>query len=215
MLQTWEYLTFLHWPYRPRDIRSLVPPELSLHLFDGAAWVSLTPFLLSNLRLPFLPPVPWISRFPETNVRTYVQAANGEPGIWFFTLDAARLAAVAGARISYWLPYRWTKMRVAIKPGRIEYSSSRYRISILPGEPLLAGALENFLTARFRLYTRAFGRLAFADIEHPPWKLQTAALAALDQNIVQASGPPSPSGDPLLHFSRRTDVRIGRLQFYR
>jgi uncharacterized protein YqjF (DUF2071 family) len=80
------------------------------------------------------------------------------------------------------------------------------------GQSLRAGDLENFLTARFRLYTRAAGRMAFADIEHPPWPLQEAELIQLDQTIVPASGLPPPRTEPLVHYSARVDVRVGRLR---
>jgi uncharacterized protein YqjF (DUF2071 family) len=44
-----------------------------------------------------IPAVPWLSRFPEINVRIYVLDARGRSGIWFFSLDTARLAAVLAA----------------------------------------------------------------------------------------------------------------------
>src|SRR3954452_23595738 len=126
MFQSWNCLTFLHWRYQPEVIRPLVPPELELDTFDGAAWIGLTPFLLTGLRPPLLPPVPWISQFPEMNVRTYVRGPDGERGIWFFSLEADRVLAVLGARLSYRLPYRWARMRVRPLPAKIEYTSERH-----------------------------------------------------------------------------------------
>src|SRR5689334_5835111 len=126
MFQGWYGLTFLHWRYRPQTIRPLVPPSLELDLYDGSAWVALTPFLLLGLRPPGLPALPWISRFAEMNVRTYVHGPDGERGIWFFSLEADRLAAVLGARISYGLPYRWAEMRVRDGAGGVEYESRRH-----------------------------------------------------------------------------------------
>ena len=126
MFQNWEQLTFLHWRYPAEVIRALIPSELELDTFDGAAWVGLTPFMLSGLRPPFLPALPWISHFPEMNVRTYVRGPDGERGIWFFSLEADRLAAVAGARLSYGLPYRWADMRVRRDSTQIEYTSRRH-----------------------------------------------------------------------------------------
>ncbi len=118
MLQSWRWLTFLHWRYEPETIRRLLPSQLTLDTFEDAAWVGLTPFLLRNLRPPRLPALPWISQFPETNVRTYVRGPDGERGVWFFTLEADRLAAVIGARSLYRLPYRWADMRVERRGGR-------------------------------------------------------------------------------------------------
>src|SRR4051812_8969252 len=112
MYQGWERLTFLHWRYSPAAIAPLIPPSLELDTFDGEAWVGLTPFKVTGLRPPGLPALPWLSEFPEMNVRTYVRGPDGERGIWFFSLEASRLAAVAGARLTYRLPYRWARMRV-------------------------------------------------------------------------------------------------------
>lgn len=98
MFQRWDSLTFLHWRYPPEVISPLLPRKLELDTFDGTAWVGLTPFVLTGLRPPGFPAIPWISRFPEMNVRTYVRGPDGERGIWFFSLEAARIAAVIGAR---------------------------------------------------------------------------------------------------------------------
>jgi pimeloyl-ACP methyl ester carboxylesterase len=35
-----------------------------------------------------------VRRFPETDVRTYVVGPDGREGLWFFSLDAARLEPV-------------------------------------------------------------------------------------------------------------------------
>jgi len=110
MEQSWESLTFLHWKYEPAVVQPLIGKGLELDLFDGAAWVGLVPFVLSGVRFGGLPVLPGFGAFPETNVRTYVR--GGATGVWFFSLDAARLAAVAGARASFGLPYFWSRMRV-------------------------------------------------------------------------------------------------------
>ncbi len=150
------------------------------------------------------------------NVRTYVRGPDGQRGIWFFSLEADRLAAVVGARLSYRLPYRWARMRVEATTGSVEYRSSRHfgpghaHITIHPGSPIRADELARFLTARFRLYTVIGGRLAFAQVEHPPWPLATATIGRLEQNILEHSGLPIATGEPLVHFSPGVRVRIGR-----
>jgi uncharacterized protein len=220
MLQRWQFLTFLHWRYEPGVIRELLPKEVVLDTFDGGAWIGLTPFLLTNLRPPLLPALPWISHFPETNVRTYVRGPDGEGGVWFFTLEAARLAAVLGARSLFHLPYRWADMNVNPRRERIEYRSERKRpfgqarteIAVEPGVPTPAGDFDNFLTARYRLYTLVGRRLAFAQIEHAPWPLHTAKLLQLEQDLIERSGVPPPLGEPILHYSPTIDVRIERLR---
>jgi uncharacterized protein YqjF (DUF2071 family) len=224
MIQNWESLTFFHWKYAASVIRKMIPSGLEVDTFDGSAWVSLAPFLITGTRVPFSPPLPWISRFPETNVRTYVVGPGGHHGVWFFSLDAARLAAVAGARAAYRLPYMWAKMNVGRQGHQVRYTATRrfpgapaeYSITLTPGErfePEELGDLDHFLTARYRLYSVLAGRLAFAQIEHYPWPLARARLESLRQTIVQAAGLPAPAGDPLIHYSEFIPVRIGRPQF--
>jgi uncharacterized protein YqjF (DUF2071 family) len=73
MYHYWRRLTFLHWRYPPDTVQALLPAGLAAQTFDGSAWVGMVPLLMDRVRAPGLPAVPWLSRFPETNVRTYVQ----------------------------------------------------------------------------------------------------------------------------------------------
>ena len=123
MRQSWRDLTFLHWRYRAvEDVRRIVPAGLEIDVCDGFAWVGLVPFKVVGLTLPNAPAVPWLSNFAETNVRTYVVDRTGRRGVWFFSLDTARLAAVIGARTGYGLPYYWSKMRVHCEGKSAEVS---------------------------------------------------------------------------------------------
>jgi uncharacterized protein len=97
MLHEWSTVTFLHWPYGPPVLQRLLPRGLEVESVDGQAWVGLVPFRMRAVRIPGVPAVPWLSQFPETNVRTYVRGPDGQSAIWFFSLDAARLPAVLAA----------------------------------------------------------------------------------------------------------------------
>src|SRR5579872_1671599 len=109
MVQRWHDLLFAHWPLRPEAIRPLVPRELELDTFENKAWLGVIPFWMSGVRFRALPPMPTASAFPELNVRTYVRAPRDpeKPGVFFFSLDAASLLAVLGARAGFGLPYFW------------------------------------------------------------------------------------------------------------
>ena len=216
MRQTWNYVTFLHWPYDPAVVRPFLPRELELDLFDGAAWVGLVPFLITGLTLPCWPALPWLSRFPETNVRTYVVDRAGRRGVWFFSLDAARLAAVVGARTGYGLPYFWAKMRVRNDPHHVRYRSRRRFLRGHSDLTIEKGGLmpeqserDIFLTARFRLYARWLGRIVCARAEHRQWPLHTARVLRLRDSLVREAGLPQPQGEALAHFAPRVDVRVG------
>ena len=168
---------------------------------------ALTPFLLKGLRPPFVPALPWISHFPEMNVRTYVRGTDGEPGVWFFTLEAGRLAAVAGARLAYGLPYRWAAMRVRKVNGTIEYSSSRKwpldrATLVFPVEignfPFKRQNSTGFSLRAFLGCIRFSSGAppGFAQIEHEPWPLMRTARFSVSsrQNVIEGSGVSSTAG---------------------
>ncbi|HEX6501515.1 MAG TPA: DUF2071 domain-containing protein [Micromonosporaceae bacterium] len=220
MIHHWHHLTFLHWRYPAHVVQTLLPPGLDVETCDGSAWVGVVPFLMTGVRAPFTPPLPWLSRFPETNVRTYVRGPDGRSGIWFFSLDAARLPAVLAARAGFGLPYQWSDMTVRVTPDVGVYRSRRRG----PGPAARCDAtvrwgayldetrlhpLDHFLTARFRLYSVLAGRLVAANAAHKRWALRRGELTYLRQDVVQASGLPAPQGDPLVHTSPGVRVRIG------
>jgi hypothetical protein len=153
MYQTWTWLTFLHWPYEPQVVQRLLPDSLSPHTFEGRSWVGLTPFLLEDLRTPLAPALPWFTSFPETNLRTYVVGPDGREGLWFFSLDAARLEPVLVARSTYALPYMWSAMGVEREGSLVRYRSRRRwpgptpavaTVTVEAGDPLAPEELTGF-----------------------------------------------------------------------
>ncbi|HLK48514.1 MAG TPA: DUF2071 domain-containing protein [Bryobacteraceae bacterium] len=218
MFQSWCRLTFLHWRYDVEAVRRLVPPQLEIEAFDGSAWVGITPFVVRDLHPVLLPPLPWISTFPETNCRTYVRGPDGAAGVWFFSLDAARLAAVTAARLGYGLPYKWSKMQVVESGSEVSYHSRRIwpdslgktSIRVAQAGAAKQTALEIFLTARFRLYSFIGKALTYTNVEHAPWPLEWASVIKLEQTLTEAAGLPHPAGAALAHFSPGVAVRIAR-----
>src|SRR3954451_22899049 len=59
--QTWRELLFAHWPLPAEQLRHVVPPELPIDTFDGSAWLGITPFRVTGVRLRGAPPVPVVS----------------------------------------------------------------------------------------------------------------------------------------------------------
>ena len=130
MYQTWSWLGFLHWSYRPEVLQRLLPGGLRPHTFDGRAWVGVTPFLLQDLRTPVAPALPWFTSLPETSVRTYVVGPDGHEGVWFFSL-VRPAGAGAGRRSAYALPYMWSAMTVE-RDGPVMRPGHQDRRSVLP-----------------------------------------------------------------------------------
>ena len=110
MRQQWRDLLFLHWPIPASLLRPLIPSELTVDTFEGQAYVGLVPFTMRNVRPSGLPAFAPLSNFHEINVRTYVHHDGGNPGVWFFSLDAANTVAVRIARAWFKLPYFYARM---------------------------------------------------------------------------------------------------------
>lgn len=220
MRQTWNDLLFAHWPLAPEYLRPFVPREFSLDLYDGSAWIAVTPFHMSDVLPRFTPALPWLSAFPELNVRTYV-VHNGTPGVFFFSLDAARLLAVWAARYGYSLPYFHAHMRMRRDGEQTIYSSRRLRRPaefrgryrpIGPIRQRTKGSLEHFLTERYCLFTQRGSQVYRGDIHHVPWPLQDAEAEIEVNTMAKAAGIELPQTKPLLHFANRLEVLIWSLR---
>lgn len=237
MAQSWHDLLFAHWPIPPALLRPLVPSILDLDTFDGMGWIGVVPFRMSGVRPRGLPGVPWLSAFPELNVRTYVRhpAPPHRPGVYFFSLDAANPVAVAIARAVFHLPYFRAEMSTTAQGEELVYRSTRTHAGVPVGQftgiygpsgPVYTaqpGTLDHWLTERYCLYaTSPFHSRPHAqtlaqtgpwdlwrsEIHHAPWPLQPAH-AHIDTNTVAHSlGVPLADSPPLLHFARRLDVVV-------
>ncbi len=217
--QSWLDLLFAHWPVAASALRSLVPSGVVIDEFDGTSWVGVVPFRMEGVMRRGLPNLPWISAFPELNLRLYVRV-GGKPGVWFISLDAANPLAVWAARRFFHLPYFRAAMSVATDGPVIHYSSVRRlsptRVAFAgrytpAGDVFEAkrGTIEHFLTERYCLYTRRHdGAILRAEVHHFPWPLQEARAEIEETTIgvaqgIELAGPPA-----LLHFSRRLDVIV-------
>jgi uncharacterized protein len=222
MGQDWLGLSFLHWPYPPAAVGRLLPPELTVEMFDGAAWVSLVPFQL-RVKIPRGPALPWIGVFPETNVRTYVRGPDGRSGIWFLSLDAPRRLAIWAARRTYHLPYRVAAMHMRCDARVRAYASLRLagpgsgassRVRVAVGDPIASADVtprERFLVDRWRLYAPMQGGVGTAAVEHEPWVLRRADVEDVDARLLTAAGLPDPPPGPLAHACGDVHALLGRL----
>jgi uncharacterized protein len=219
MTQSWHDLLFAHWPVDAAKLRAQIPERLEIDTFDGSAWLAVVPFRMTGVRLRGTPAVPWLSAFPELNVRTYV-VCDGKPGVWFFSLDAGNSLAVTTARAWFHLPYFRARMRCSEHNGWIEYVSRRNQFDAAPAtlqgryRPIAPvflpqrGTLEHFLTERYCLYALDGNRrLIRGEIHHRPWALQQAQAEFASNTMAEPIGI-ALEGQPLLHFTRRQDVLV-------
>jgi hypothetical protein len=224
MTQTWHDLAFAHWPVDQTALREALPAGLELDVFEGQAWIGVVPFHMTNVAPRGVPALPFVSAFPELNVRTYV-VADDKPGVYFFSLDAGNPVAVGFARSLLHLPYHSAVMSVEERDGWYHYRSrrlsdasgggadfeARYRPTGPVFEPA-AGSLEHFLTERYRLYTvDPRHALRHLDIHHGPWPLQEAEIVLDVNTMVEPTGVRLPDMAPLVHFAKRQDIVAWRI----
>ncbi len=221
MYQRWRSLLFLHFSLPPEEIQALLPPGLTVDTFPDAAgeeraWVGLVPFRMEGIRPRFVPTVPGTDAFPETNVRTYVHRDGRDPGVWFFSLDAANALACEVARRMWKLPYHEAQMSVTERMSLRTYRCARRNSTVTsriaaklgdklpPAEP---GTLEFFLVERYLLYAFRDNRLLKGRVWHRPYALQRATVTEYDDRLVKATGiTPRPIEHVL--YSPGVDCRI-------
>lgn len=219
--QSWRDLLFLHWRVPAALLAPHVGPGLTIDTFEGEAWVGVVPFTMRGVRPVWAPPVPWLSNFHETNVRTYVHRDGRDPGVWFFSLDAANAIAVWLARTLWHLPYHHARMSLDRRPDRsIAYESARFgatgtaslRVRCEPGPGVgtaATGTLEEFLVERYLLYTRdRRGRLRCGQVHHPRYPLQSARVLELEESLLSAAGLGRGAEPPLAHYAAGVDVDV-------
>ena len=227
----WEDLAFVHHAYEPTTVQRLLPEGLRVDTYEGRAYVSLIPFRMTDAAPRFLPAVPWLSTFAETNVRTYVVDSAGNRAIWFFSLEASRLLAVAGARWFLGFPYVWSRLSIeatgddgADGRRRRRYVTEARRwprrpasttdLTIEVGHRIDEPSdLDVFLTARWGTVAEwpvGSGTLRHHPVDHPEWGLWQAELVDCRTDAFEAAGLPTPTGDPIVRWSDRTIARFAR-----
>ncbi|MDO9458009.1 YqjF family protein [Nocardioides sp.] len=204
--QWWRDLTFVHWRVDPERVAPLLPRGVRPDVHDGASWVGLIPFTLSEGGFGAAGrPVPRFGTFLETNVRLYSLDDEGRHGVVFRSLEAAQVPIVIGANASLRIPYKLARMsrepaelphdptgtvvtyRTRRRTGSHPTSAMTVEVGAAVAEP---SPLEHFLTARFGAHTRAWGRTLWVPNTHGPWPLHAARLVSLDDELVAAAGLP-------------------------
>ena len=220
MSQNWRNLLFLHWRVPAPALQSLVPSGLTIDTFQGEAYVGLVPFTMRDIHPTGLPTWPPLSNFHEVNVRTYVHRGGNDPGVWFFSLDAANLAGVSIARALFKLPYYFARMRMETTDTATTYVSERLgtqrarahcALTYTPlgnPAPAIPGTLDHFLLERYILYSNNQSRLLRGQVHHLPYLVSSAAISSLDETLIAAAGITVPMCAPIVHYSAGVDVSV-------
>lgn len=201
--QRWSKLIFLHWRVPSSALDGLMPEGVTPDEHDGSSWVGLIAFYLDRATLFGSPPVPYLGSFAEINVRLYGVDRGGRRGVVFCSLEASRLASVLAARAAFSIPYFWATTSLSDHDGTIEYRSRRlvgpgdFSVVARPGSvPVRNDPTADFLTARWGLFTRRFGKTIFLPNHHEPWPLVDAELLSLKDTLLAEAGIPGVSSRP-------------------
>ncbi len=213
MRQTWRNLTFLHWAMDPAEMQERLPDGLTVDTWDGKAYLGLVPFQMCDTQFANGLKIPTAVNFPETNIRTYVIGPDGNPGVWFFSLDAASLLAAIGGRLLYSLPYFHARPHeVDLLGNDIAYSLGRGRFMTaietqIPSHPQPAtpGSLEFWLVERYVLFSQHRGSFWSGRVHHAPYRIAEAIVMPLVKSPQWSimSNPPD-----YCHFSDGVTVDV-------
>lgn len=214
--QSWLDLAFIHVPVPAEVIQDRLPDGVRVDVFDGSAWLGIVPFQMSGVGRRYLPGFPFMRRFPELNLRTYV-VVDDKPGVWFFSLDAASLPLVFGGKFVYGLPYYLARMNQRWEDGICSFTSFRrsspmvMRCQYKPTSEVFyaeTGTFEHWATERYCLYSqkRPTANVKRVQVHHAPWPLQQAEVVIEECSILSAAGFDLSLDKPVCHFSTGVDV---------
>ncbi len=166
-------------------------------------------FSMSGVHPWWSPPVPGISSFPETNVRTYVHLNGSEPGVWFLSLDAGGSFGARLGRSRWGLPYHYSAMKVRRHGSLIRYDCERLwpgKMSVggqveaeigdlycglqrgVEGGHVVPGSLEHFLIERYIMYVQKDDELLCGHVHHVPYPLREAKVTFAEQTFLTDLG---------------------------
>lgn len=179
--QEWNNVIFMHWKVDEYLLRSFVPKELEIDLFEGEAWVSIVAFTMEKIRPRILPAFPPISNFDEVNIRTYIKKGD-KTGVYFLSVEGGKSLSCKLSKALSQLPYRYSKMKRT--PNRYEVANSEYgdhlEFEFEIGKSLKqVSELDNWLTERYALFQDASIYMNKFELHHLPWKLQPVSLKNL------------------------------------
>jgi uncharacterized protein len=214
--QGWRDVVFLHWPCAPEDVRPMLPPGTEPDLADGQAWIGVVGLHITWMRAMAVSVLGCIA---ELNVRTYCVDDSGRRSVVFLTLEASHRPFVLAARTLGRLPYRMATFEDAGTGPEIAYRSQRHwpgpsgigiRLRVQPGPERHPTPFDHFVTARWRMHSRWYGRTMGLPVAHEPWPLHSARLLDFDDSgLLSELGVPAPTEIPSVLYSPAVDAKFG------
>jgi uncharacterized protein YqjF (DUF2071 family) len=230
---------FVHWPVPTDAVREVVPAPLAVDTVDGTAWLSVLAHEVSETTLgPFL-----LSRpFVQVNLRTYVRF-DGDPGVYFLSLDAGnRVAALAGRRL-FGLPFHPARGSVRRRDGTFVLRcrravrgspnarfDARYRPT---GEPTEVDpdSTTGRLVERHRYFVpggdaprlpravagrgrqREGSGVLVGEVTREPWRLAPVETRVRTNTLFDAAGVDAPETEATVEYSPGYGSRVVDVEF--
>ena len=205
--QKWSYLIFISYEVDKILLNKALPDQLEPDLYEGKAYVSIVPFVMSDIRFFFSPVLPF-SKLYELNLRTYVRY-KGKKGIFFFTLDSNHRLGNFIARKFFHLPYRYSNLTFTKENKLLKFSAiDSIDLQVKTSTDSLDCHLSKWLTERYSLFTVSGNKVFRGDVIHDPWKLNRCELIKFSDNFSAEFGFPTKNKDPHLSYSQGLDVRF-------
>lgn len=202
----WRHLAMLNFEIDPKVLSPLVPAGTELDDWQGRTFVSVVGFLFLDTRVLGVA-IPWHRDFEEVNLRFYVRrmASDGRRrGVVFVKEIVPRVAIAWTARALYGENYVAAPMGHRIEgetggaPGArtVAYSwrfrGRENRMELSADGDAREAAEESdveFITEHYWGYARRRGgRTTEYRVEHPRWRVCTAAASRLDCDVAALYG---------------------------
>ena len=205
--QKWSDLIFLSYEVNLENLLDRLPVELEPDLYEGKAFVSIVPFIMSDIKFFFTPTLPF-SKLNELNLRTYVKH-KGKKGIYFFTLDSDHLLGNFIAREFFSLPYRDAKVDIVKEENLLSVNSpSSLFLKIRHGGNDFDAKFSKWLTERYSLFTIKNKKVLRGDVIHPPWSLEEGHVVQFNDEFSPQFGFSSRGESLHCVYSKGLDVRF-------
>ncbi len=211
--QEWHDVLFMHWPVPYDLLKPYVPDPFILETYGEQAWISIVLFRVEKSRLRNMPTIMSYPPFLQMNIRTYIQF-QGEPGIYFLSVDVNRLLIMMTAKRLLQLPYKMAKMKLEQTKDQLLFTSKQWtknyvdaRISVRY-RPLTntvfsqKGTLPYWLTERYCSWMIHGNKIVKAPLSHISWMLYHAELDMTMTNIIPFIPNKYFHLNPLTHYAK-------------
>lgn len=196
MLQQWKNLFFIHYKVSPSEIESHIPTGTSLDLFEGKAVLGVVGLQIGGIAFSWAPSIRY-GTFNELNLRTYIQTAEGERLVYFFSLDCHSRLATFLAKTFYKLPYYSSHIeyKVTEKAAQMDcVARGNYPCQYLVNYDgklfdAASDSQASFFVERYAFITAdRNGNRYRGDLAHDPYQLYRGQVERFQDQLPRANG---------------------------